>query len=245
MAGDSTSGGGTIRLDKLIADGMLLTRGKAKELIKSGRVKVNGTSERRPEFNVSSEYVTCDGQPVRTGPVYIMLNKPEGYLSATEDKHDPVALDLLPEAFSRLDLGICGRLDKDSKGLLIISDDGVLNHRITSPKSGIEKRYYALCDSPVNEEDVKAFREGIELSDFKTAPALLEPADGCGCHVVITEGKYRQIRRMLASSGHEVLMLRRLSVGDVKLDENLAEGEWRMLTPEEVNMLRSAAEKHK
>lgn len=243
MARDRRIGGRIIRLDKLIADGLLVTRGRAKELIKTGRIRVEGLTAVKPETDVSGRTVTFDGKPVRSGPVYIMLNKPEGYLSATEDKHDPVALDLLPEEFSRLDLGICGRLDKDSKGLLIISDDGGLNHRITSPKSCVQKRYYALCDSPVTGEDVMAFASGIELSDFTAAPAELEPSEGCGCYITITEGKYRQIRRMLASRGHEVLMLKRLSVGGVLLDESLAEGSWRMLTDKEVDMLKKAVQK--
>lgn len=174
--------------------------------------------------------------------VYIMLHKPSGLLSATQDKKQSTVLDLLPEHLRRRGLFPVGRLDKDTEGLLLLTDDGPLGHDLLSPRKHVDKVYYARVDGQINEEDVQTLSEGMTLGDgLVCLPADLEPlGDGSECLVTLREGKYHQVKRMLTARGKPVLYLKRLSMGPLKLDEGLEKGQWRFLTKREVQSLKAA-----
>lgn len=228
-----------VRLDKLLADACMMTRSEAQRAIRAGRVtNAAGQPLTAPETKAEPQSgLLFDGAPLKgaAGAACLMLYKPDGVLSATEDKHDTTVFDLLPEEYARAKLSIVGRLDKDSEGLLLLTADGELNHRLTSPKREVAKTYLVRTDPPPEPGDVSAFAEGIDLGDFFTRPALLEPlpGDACASIVTISEGKFRQIRRMFATRGKEVVFLKRLSIGSLRLDEALRPGEFRFLTEQE------------
>ncbi len=230
------------RLDKFLADSREGTRSEVKEKIRKGCVRVNGTVCKDPSTHVGDgDEVTVDGRRVQySSHVYYMLNKPAGYVSATEDKSEKTVLDLFPEDL-RKRLFPVGRLDKDSVGLLIVCDDGELNHRLTSPAKHVDKRYMIRTDVPVTDEDIAAFKSGITLSDgtvLKEAHLEASDDDPHEAYVTISEGKYHQIKRMIASCGKKVTYLKRLSVGDVVLDPKLSEGQYRPLSNEELKKLQ-------
>lgn len=230
------------RLDKLLASTGRWSRKDVKEMVRQGRVTARGQKVLRPEekFELSDD-IRVDGQPVCCRKfTYLMMNKPDGLLSATEDKRQRTVLDLLPEQYQRQGLFPVGRLDKDTRGLLLLTNDGELAHRLLAPKSHVDKVYLAWVDGHVDEEDVQAFRQGLTLDDgLECMPAGLEPlGDGSSCLVTLREGKFHQVKRMLAHRGKPVEYLKRLSMGSVRLDETLAEGQWRELTEEEVNRLQ-------
>ena len=173
--------------------------------------------------------------------VYVMLYKPEGLLSATEDRRQKTVLDLLPKELRRRGLFPVGRLDKDTTGLLLLTDDGALAHALLSPKKHVDKVYLARVEGRVDRSDISALAEGMTLGDgTRCLPAGLEPlGDGSQCRVTLREGKYHQVKRMLAARGKPVLTLKRLSMGGLALDEELKPGEWRFLTKEEGAALKS------
>lgn len=231
------------RLDKLLSSTGCWSRREVKELIRQGRVRLNGRLAARPEEKCDPERaeLCVDGQAVDCAPfVYLMLHKPRGILSATEDREQGTVLDLLPERLKRRGLFPVGRLDKDTEGLLLLTDDGELAHRLLSPRYHVDKVYYARTEGTVTLEDVAALAEGLLLGDgLRCLPAKLEILDEeGGCLVTLQEGKYHQVKRMLASRGKPVRYLKRLSMGPLKLDAELAPGEWRALTPQEVDVLR-------
>ena len=225
------------RLDKRVASSFGLSRAQAQEAIKRGRVHVDGAAVKRPEEKPpAGAVIELDGQAGKSEKyVYIMMDKPEGYLSATEDKNDRTVLELLPQNLRRRSLGIVGRLDKDVSGFLLITDDGELNHRLTSPRRHVDKVYEAWLDGPVGQDEVDAFAAGLELSDFTARPALLQPDedDPCHCHVTISEGRFHQVKRMFERVGRHVAALRRISIGGLCLDGSLGRGGWRKLSNEE------------
>ena len=226
------------RIDKLLSATGRWSRKEVKELVRQGRVLVGGRVVLRPEEkgDPAALCLTVDGVPVDCSPfVYVMLNKPEGVLSATEDGQQPTVLDLLPEELRRRGLFPVGRLDKDTTGLLLLTDDGSLAHRLLSPKKHVDKVYRAEVEGRVDEEDVRALAAGLELGDgLRCLPAVLEPlGDGSVCLVTLREGKYHQVKRMLAARGKPVTALHRLSMGPLALDEGLKPGNWRFLTPQE------------
>ena len=230
------------RLDKLLASTGRWSRKEVKELVRQGRVTARGQSVLKPEekFELNDE-IRVDGQPVCCQKfTYLMMNKPGGLLSATEDKRQRTVLDLLPEQYQRQGLFPVGRLDKDTEGLLLLTNDGELAHRLLAPKSHVDKVYLARVDGRVDEEDVQAFRQGLTLGDgLECMPAGLEPlGDGSSCLVTLREGKFHQVKRMLASRGKPVEYLKRLSMGSIQLDESLEDGQWRELTAEEVRGLQ-------
>lgn len=225
------------RLDKLLAGTGRWSRKEVKELVRTGRVLVNGVRVAKPEdkcsesdvFEVNGETVSCAGK------LYLMLHKPDGYVSATEDAQQQTVLDLLPEHLRKTGLFPVGRLDKDTEGLLLLTNDGPLAHEMLAPKKHVDKVYFVRVDGSLNEEDVKAFAEGITLRDGYTCLSagleLLEQEnEGL---VTLREGKYHQVKRMLAARGKPVVYLKRLSMGGLVLDEKLAPGQWRELTQEE------------
>ena len=207
-------------------------------MIRDGRVRVDGKTVTLPETKVDplSAAVTLDGEKLLWKQYhYYMLNKPAGVLTATEDRRAKTVLDLLDEQTRKLGLFPVGRLDRDTRGLLLLTDDGDFAHRVISPKFAVEKLYDALVDGSPCEEDAAAFAEGLELGDgTKCRSARLEIAGERRCLVTVTEGKYHQVKRMLASRGLNVLELRRLSIGALRLPENLKEGELRELTEEDL-----------
>ena len=230
------------RLDKRLASTGRWSRKEVKELIRQGRVRVDCVPVARPEDRVEEgSAILVDGQEVDCAPfVYLMLHKPSGLLSATEDRRQRTVLDLLPEHLRRRGLFPVGRLDKDTEGLLLLTDDGPLGHALLSPKNHVDKVYFARVDGVLDRSDVEALAEGMALSDgLRCLPAGLEILeDGHSGLVTLREGKYHQVKRMLAARGKPVLYLKRLSMGPLRLDPALALGEWRPLTREEMDALR-------
>ncbi len=232
--------GKQLRLDKLLADTGRWSRKEAKLLLKQGRVKVDGAVEKSGDRKVEPQLavVTVDGEGLRWAEFrYLMLHKPGGVLTATEDRHQKTVLDLLPPDCR--DLFPVGRLDKDTEGLLLLTDDGELAHHLLSPKHHVDKCYLACIEGEVDEADCAAFRSGIVLGDgTKCLPAELESLGAGKCLVTLREGKFHQVKRMLASRGKPVVGLKRLSMGTLRLDEGLKPGEFRPLTEAEETELK-------
>ncbi len=232
-----------MRLDKFIASDGRLSRREASSLVRRGLVTVNGTVVREPDLHVDPEAdgVCADGRRiVWRRNTYIMLNKPAGYLSSTEK--GKTVMTLLGDEEGRPGLFPCGRLDSDTEGLLLITDDGALGHLLLSPRRHVEKEYFFRCDPPLGEEGFEILRSGPDLGDFTARPARAEPEDGGSAgRIAVTEGKFHQIKRMVRAAGSEVTYLRRLRFGPLELDPALGTGEWRYLTEEEIRSLRDAA----
>lgn len=235
-----------IRLDKLLAHAGMGTRKQVKKLIKTGIITVNGQPARDAGMiidpfhdEVFMGYDRIDYREV----VYIMMNKPKGVISSTCDPSERTVIDLLPPEVTALNPFPVGRLDKDTEGLLLITNDGELAHKLLSPKKRVVKKYYAQIEGIVGKDDVRAFEEGITLVDgYKTLPARLEILRSesiSEVYVYLTEGKYHQIKRMFNALGKKVLYLKRLAMNGLVLDEGLAPGQWRELTEEEILLLKS------
>ena len=221
------------RLDKLLASTGRWSRREAKQLIKEGRVLVDGSPARSGEDKADPDgaAILVDGAPLALRRhTYVMLHKPAGVLSATEDPRQETVLDLLPPELRRLGLFPVGRLDKDTEGLLLLTDDGELAHRLLSPKNHVDKVYRARLDRPLGPADQAAFAQGITLADgLRCMPAELELiGDGTEVLVTLHEGKFHQIKRMTASRGAAVCWLKRLSMGPLQLDPVLKKGEYRL-----------------
>lgn len=227
-----------MRVDKLISECGIASRKEIKQIIKAGRVAIDGVSVNAPEQKLDPDVskVSVDGKVLEYAKFrYYMLNKPEGVLTATDDKKQKTVLDILTPEMRKMGLFPVGRLDKDTTGLLLLTNDGEFAHWIISPKSEIVKTYHAVTEGVVDESDVEAFSRGLTLGDgTKCLPAELVPLDDGACLVKVMEGKYHQVKRMLASRGKPVLELKRLSIGSVELDFSLKSGEFRPLTDEEL-----------
>lgn len=224
------------RLDKYLSSAGFCSRKEAKLLIKAGRVTVDGVCPAGPEGKVGAgAQVAVDGKLVSGGPVYLMLHKPAGVISSTDDPREETVLSLLPEELRRQGVFPVGRLDKDTEGLLLLTNDGPLAHELLSPKKHVDKVYYARVAEPLDDTDVAAFRAGLTLGDGTVCQAAeLEPlGEGTEALVTLREGKYHQVKRMLASRGKPVTYLKRLSMGGLSLDAELAPGQWRSLTEQE------------
>ena len=229
-----------IRIDKYLSVALGISRNDAKALLKGGKVSAEGKPITRPETKVSeTAEVLCAGKILKYKKyIYILMNKPEGILSASTDKRVKTVVDILPENLKRAGLFPVGRLDKNTTGLLIITDDGDFGHRVTSPKSLIEKRYFVELDGPVKEEYIDLFDKGITLADGeKCMPAGLEIVDKNTAVVTIREGKYHQIKRMFGIVGLGVNALRRLSIGKLTLPKELSEGAAIELTEDEISKI--------
>lgn len=237
---------GVQRLDKIIASTGKWSRREVKLLVKQGRVLVDGYPARTPEDKVDPETVeiAVNGE-VLTWRKYtwVMLNKPAGYLSATEDGKGQTVLDLLPPELQKQGLFPVGRLDKDTEGLLLLTNEGGLAHDLLSPKHHVDKIYYARVDGCLTEDDCKAFETGMVLGDgLHCQPAglrILTAGEVSECHVTLREGKFHQVKRMLAARGKPVTYLERVQMGNLTLDESLPRGNFRFLTAEELEDLRS------
>lgn len=227
-----------MRLDKYISDCGVASRREIKQMIKTGRITLNGVVAATAEIKIDPEQavVTVDGTALKYDKYhYFMLNKPAGVLSATDDGKQKTVLNLFLPEHKKFNLFPVGRLDKDTTGLLLITDDGDFAHKVISPKSEIFKVYHAHTRLPVNAADIAAFKQGVTLSDGTLClPAGLELCEDGSCLVTVMEGKYHQVKRMLASRGKPVTALKRLKIGDLKLDESLKPGEYRPLTADEL-----------
>ena len=233
-----------IRLDKYLADMQFGTRSEVKKLIRAGKVQLDGKTCKSPEQKLDPEQaqVMVEHRLVQYASYeYFMLNKPKGCVSATEDHRYPTVLDYITDHL-RGDLFPVGRLDLDTEGLLLITNDGALAHELLSPAKHIAKTYEAVIDGIVTEEDVKAFAQGINIGEKKpTKPAelvVLKSNVISQIRITIYEGKFHQIKRMFEAVGKQVLELKRLSMGALKLDESLQPGEYRALTDDEITDLR-------
>ena len=231
------------RLDKLIADSGAATRSEAKALVRAGRITVNGARPRSAEekFDSDTAVVCLDGQTISCSATrYLMMYKPEGILSATEDPKQSTVIDLLSPELKRQGLFPVGRLDKDTTGLLLLTNDGDFAHRVISPKKHVPKLYRAELDGILDESDVASFAEGLVLGDgTQCLPAELTAAAPHTAFVKVFEGKYHQVKRMFAARGKHVIALHRVSVGGLSLDPILKPGEYRELSAEEIMVIFS------
>lgn len=253
-----------LRLDKYLCEVSGASRSEVKNWLKKNRVKVNGSPEKDPGRKVSldEDKIMLDGELLSHESFhYVMLHKPAGVISATQDKMDKTVVDLVleedwtkgPSGTAYGDIFPVGRLDKDTEGLLLLTDDGDLAHRLLSPKKHVDKCYFALLDGQVGEKEITAFHEGLDIGDEKiTLPAELRAASeeetlmqagsdkagkGFGVFIIIQEGRFHQVKRMAKAIGREVLYLKRISMGGLTLDQNLAKGASRPLTKEELERL--------
>ena len=235
-----------MRLDKYLAEMGVGTRQEVKKQIRQGKVTVNGTVVKAADtkFDETCDEVTIGGRNISyVSYEYYMLNKPGGVVSATEDRRDTTVIDLIKDK-KRKDLFPVGRLDKDTEGLLLITNDGDLAHRLLAPKKHVDKVYYAKIDGMVTEEDVKRFAEGIDIGaeeEEMTRPAkldIMKSAEESEIRLTIHEGKFHQVKRMFLAVGKEVTYLKRERMGTLCLDENLKPGEYRLLTEEEIENVR-------
>ncbi len=235
--------GEKIRIDKWLANMGMGSRNDVKAGIKQGRIKIDGqvVKTAKEKADVETAIVTVDGLEIPYVPyVYLMLNKPEGYISSTEDGAHPTVIELVPEAFWHYELFPVGRLDIDTVGLLILTNDGKMAHQLLAPKKHVPKTYYAEINATVTDKDVKAFQKGITLDDgYKCMPAELVILDNPS-HIELTihEGKFHQVKRMFESVGKSVEFLERIKMGALPLDRSLERGEMRQLTEEEMEWLQ-------
>ena len=233
-----------MRLDKFLSVNGCCSRSEAKRAVRLGGVLVNGSAPKSSDISVDPEndVIVFQGKQVLYRKnVYIMLNKPEGYVSATEDGRDKTVLDLLPKGALRPGLFPCGRLDKNTLGLMLITDDGDLAHRLLAPKSHVSKTYRFRSKFPISRADADRFEAGVTLEDgYVTLPAKIElDDDASGGYITLTEGKYHQIKRMLEALDNKITYLERITFGTLILDKELDRGEWRYLTEEEIAVLEN------
>ena len=235
-----------MRLDKYLVACAVGSRTEVKNFLKAGRVTVNGKKEKSAKLQVNedTDEICFDGQKLDYEEfVYYMMNKPQGVISATEDPKHKTVLDLLDDLARSKEVFPVGRLDIDTHGLLLLTNDGKLAHALLSPKRHVDKTYLAQIKGIMTQEDVEKFAQGIPLKDFTCQPARLElvtidtEKNQSQIRVIIAEGKFHQVKRMVAYCGKEVVDLQRLTMGTLTLDENLKRGEWRRLTKEELEGL--------
>ena len=235
-----------MRLDKFLVACAVGSRTDVKNLLKAGRVTVNGKKEKSAKLQINEEIdeVCFDGQKLDYEEfVYYMMNKPQGVISATEDPKHRTVLDLLDDYGRAKEVFPVGRLDIDTHGLLLLTNDGKLAHALLSPKHHVDKTYLAQTKGIMTDADIETFAQGIPLKDFTCQPAKLElvsidrEKDQSLIRVTIAEGKFHQVKRMVAYCGKEVVDLQRLNMGTLTLDENLQRGEWRRVSQEELELL--------
>ncbi len=230
------------RIDKLISSCLVISRKDAVSLIKKGRVTIDGVPVKSGDTKVDPEkcIIAVDGQKIAYKEfIYIMLNKPKGLVCAASDSRDRTVLSLFDKTYADKGLFSCGRLDKDTTGLLLMTTDGALSHKLLSPKHHAKKVYLVTTDLPFTDSDVALMKEGIMMDGKKTQPAVLEiTQDPTTAYITLTEGKYHEIKRLCYACGRkEVLSLHRVSFASLTLDENLEEGQWRELTDDEIKLL--------
>ena len=231
-----------MRLDKFISESGLASRTEIAKAAKNGAITVNGVIVRRASGHIDPvcDRVTYCGSPVIYREfTYIMLNKPEGYVSARVDDLSPTVIELLPVELQRIDLFPCGRLDKNTLGLMLLTNNGPLSHKLLSPKNHVEKKYRFEAKFPISDEDVKSLEAGVDIGGYITAPCKVEMSGERSGYITLTEGKYHQIKLMLEAVHNQITFLERVTFGPIMLDGLLARGEWRYLTEEEQKMLEA------
>lgn len=229
------------RLDKILSSFYSLSRADTKKIMKKQCVRVNGKVVKSLDERVDpdKDEITVDGKKIVFKKyIYIMVNKPEGVISASNDTKDRTVVDLVPDELYREGLFPAGRLDKDTTGFVLLTDDGDFAHRILSPKNHIEKTYHALLERPLTEKDIEHFLSGVELKDGTLClEAKVRMLEGNTAEVIIHEGKYHQVKRMFAALGNKVVALRRVKMGNLELDPSLGDGECREITQEELKLI--------
>ncbi|MEL3712057.1 pseudouridine synthase [Staphylococcus borealis] len=229
-----------MRLDKFLSNMGVGTRSEVKQFLKKGNVTVNDSIEKSPKCHINPEddIVMVNGKQITfINHIYIMLNKPKGYISATHDGTNRTVIDLIPE-YQHLDIFPVGRLDKDTEGLLLITNDGQFSHELMSPVKHVSKTYKVISQHTISDDDIEAFKQGIMLSDGPVKPALLKRVNETTSQVTIYEGKYHQVKRMFHAIENEVLELKRLKIANLALDENLKSGEYKLLSDDELKLLQ-------
>ena len=235
-----------MRIDKFLSNMGVATRTESSRAARAGLILVNGKPVKKADVHIDPEkdMITYCGRKIEYRKyTYILMNKPDGVVSATEDGRDKTVIDLLPEELQRLSLFPCGRLDKHTLGLVMLTDDGDLAHRLLSPKHHVKKKYRFESKFPLTDEEIEYLEKGATLEDgYVTKPSRIELfEDKRSGYITLTEGKYHQIKRMLESVNNKITYLERITFGPLALDEKLARGEWRFLTQNEIDEL----EKHK
>lgn len=237
-----TRGRNMMRLDKYLVEMEVGSRSQVKESIKKGLVSVNGIKASRPETKIdeNKDIISYQGKALSyTKNEYYMLHKPAGVVSATTDNYDTTVLDLLKDAKGK-NLFPVGRLDKDTEGLLLITNDGGLSHDLLSPKKHVDKEYFVELRYPVTKQEISLLEEGVDIGDEKrTLPATVMLIDKTHVSIVIQEGRFHQVKRMFQAVSNEVCYLKRMRMGSLRLDESLQPGEYRSLTETEINFLKS------
>lgn len=234
------------RIDKILSNLGHGTRKEVKGLLKKGKVEIDGiiASDSAMKIDPDKSVIKVSGEEINYRKyIYLIMNKPAGVVSATVDNHDETVIDLLDEEYHSFKPFPIGRLDKDTVGLLLITNDGELNHKLIAPKNHVDKVYYAEINKFIDAKDISTFKNGVVIDDgYKCMPAILEVlnANENGSEVMVTiqEGKFHQVKRMFESVDKKVVFLRRISFGPLKLDENLCEGQYRELSEEEINSLK-------
>ena len=232
-----------MRLDKFLSSTGTASRSESLRAVRGGKVFVNGIAAVKSDMQIDPETdrVLYFGRAVEYRKyTYVMLNKPEGYVSATEDGRDPTVIELLPEELRRLGLFPCGRLDKNTLGLMLLTDNGSLAHFLLSPKRHVSKKYRVVTKFPVTEEARLELESGVDIGGYVTKPCIFEITP-TGGEITITEGKYHQIKLMLDAVGNKVRELERMTFGPLSLDPSLARGEWRYLNDEEIGAIEALA----
>ena len=232
-----------MRLDKLLSECGIASRKESAKAVRAGLVLVNSVPAKRADMQVDPEkdIVLYDSRRVVWREfVYLMLNKPDGYVSATEDTKDPVVTELLPEEYRKMGLFPCGRLDKHTLGLMLLTNDGQLSHRLLSPRRHVTKSYAFRVKFPISQADVVQLQEGVDIGGYFTKPCIVEMIGEREGIISITEGKYHQIKLMMEAVHNQITYLERRSFGPLTLDPHLCRGDWRELSPEEIEALRQA-----
>lgn len=234
-----------MRIDKCLANSGVGTRQEVKKILKAGLVRVDGivVKDGKTQVNPDKVAISVNGEEITYKEfVYFMMNKPQGYISATEDRYLKTVLELVRQEDSHYDLFPAGRLDRDTEGFLLLTNDGQLAHQILSPKKHIPKTYFARIDGVVTEDDIVKFREGVIIGDdYKTKPAelvILKSDHMSEIELTITEGKFHQVKQMFEAVGKKVVYLKRLSMGALKLDDRLKLGDYRELTEAELTLIQ-------
>lgn len=235
-----------MRIDKFLSNMGIATRTESSKAARQGMILVNGVAVKKADIHINPEkdiIVYCGRTIEYRKYTYILMNKPDGVVSATEDGRDKTVIDLLPEELQKLNLFPCGRLDKHTLGLVMLTDDGDLAHRLLSPKHHVKKKYYFESKFPLTDEEIAYLEKGATLEDgYITKPSEIELSESWQSgYITLVEGKYHQIKRMLESVDNKITYLERITFGPLVLDENLARGQWRFLTENEIKKL----EEHK
>ncbi|MBR4031958.1 MAG: rRNA pseudouridine synthase [Clostridia bacterium] len=231
-----------MRLDKFIVESGLASRTEITKVAKNGGVTVNGQVVRRASGHIdpTSDKVTYLGKEVIWREfTYVMLNKPDGYVSATDDDKYPTVITLLPDELQRIGLFPCGRLDKNTLGLMILTNNGPLSHKLLAPKNHVSKKYRFTVKFPISEDDVQSLESGVDIGGYVTAPCKVEIIGEKEGYITLTEGKYHQIKLMAESVHNQITYLERITFGPIALDEGLGRGEWRYLTENEQKSLEA------